>query len=335
MQLLNKIKFFTFVTLMGAVFSLATFLPSSFGADKPTDSGKSLYTLRFGYFKLAHLLPVYVAKEKGYFEELGINLEMKSLRSSPFVLNAIAAGELDGGTMSILPLALARNRGVPVKQVCGFGYSKPVEGIEGLVVLKDSPIQTVEDLEGKKVGGIFKPTEPYFWIIKILEKHGVKQYKYIEMGTPDLAATLKAGTIDAARLSEPWFTKMAGEIRIIDHCKDNLCCCGYCFSEKILNDHPEVVKNWLKALQMGVKFIRENETEARKIMANYTGVPEELAMKMTLKPWDEKFRVISDESREQLGWLVEYKMLDKQPKLEDIYDFRFVGTVTAKELREE
>ena len=332
MKLSGKCKLFTVAVLASMILSLSVIPCTALAA---TSNEDSLHTIRFGYFRLAHLLPIYVALENGYFEEMGIKLEMKPLKSSTFVLSALAAGEIDGGSMSIVPLALAREKGVPVKQVCSFGYSKPVDGIEGLAVLKDSSIQSVKDLEGKKIGGTFKPAEPYFWVINILKKHGVKNYKYIELASTELAATLKAGTIDAARLSEPWFTKMEGQIRIIDHCKDNLCCCGYCFSEKILDNNPNVVRNWLKSLQMGVAFIRENETQARKIMAKYTGVPEDIAMRMTLKPWDEGFRVITDESDEQLGWLVEYGLMKKQPTLEEIYDFRFVGKVTGQQLRDE
>lgn len=289
----------------------------------------------------ANLLPMYVAIEKGYFEENGINLELTDLRSSSLIAKAMAAGELDGGgAMAFEVLANAHIEGFHMKMVLSLSYKPKGSETKAFVVLKDSPYYTLDDLRGKIIGGNTRNICPWFHIMTALDEAGLQEeegdYQYVELSSSQMVQALEAGTVDAAAyVSEPYLSMMGDKIRVLFWWTNYNapCGCGHCFTEEMINENPDVVSRFVKAFQEGISFIyasEENEIEARKILAKYLHLDEEITMECKLCDWDEECRLFPDIAERQLNWMAEYDFfndVEKIPALDDLYDYSFAGKV--------
>jgi NitT/TauT family transport system substrate-binding protein len=316
-----------FLSIIALVLVLSGSSPA-YAEDKP-----SQHKLRFGYFPISFMLPVYVAQEKGYFAANGLQVTMTEIASSPSILAAMAAGQLDAGSMSFVSTVLAGRKGVPVKLLGSFGYSKVGHAMNGLYVLKNSAIRNVEDLSGKKIAGNMKGTEPWFWIMDSLATRNVSNYRYIELGPSDLSATLKAGTVDASFLMEPLITMMGTEVRPLIDLGNVQGACGYAFTNSYVASNPDAVKKWFKSLAAGIGFIRENSGEARTILAKYTRVPLEVAKRASLPAWDEQSRILIDEAGREVKWMKKYGLVREDPDLNKVFDYRFTDKIKLTDLK--
>jgi NitT/TauT family transport system substrate-binding protein len=289
--------------------------------------------VRFGYFPISTLLPVYVAQDKGYFAANGLQVTMTEIPGSPSVMVALAAGQLDVGSMSFISTVLASKKGVPVKLLASFGYSKVGQGMNGIYVLKGSAIKNMADLSGKKIGGNMKGTEPWFWTMDALTTHNVSNYRYIELGTLDVPPSLKSGTVDAAFLTEPATTMMRNDTRALIDLGNIFGACGYAFADAFVSKNPDAVKAWFRSLKTAIKFIRENNDEARKILAKYTRITPEIAKKSILPLWDDQSRILVDEAEREIAWMKKYKLISETPDLNKVFDYRFTGKAKLTEMK--
>ncbi|WP_194762965.1 phosphate/phosphite/phosphonate ABC transporter substrate-binding protein [Microbacterium sp. UFMG61] len=140
------------------------------------------------------------------------------------VVEAIRADHVDIGIMSGFPSALAVNTGEVDALVAFQGDGKPVSTC---VVLNDSPIQTVEDLEGTTVAFADQASSSgYFMPVYMLHEAGLEQgtdYEAIFAGGHEGSfAALEQGQVDAActavmltELGAPMFPFADGEWRAV------------------------------------------------------------------------------------------------------------------------
>lgn len=298
----------------------------------PPDRSDGLRNIRFGYFPIAYLTPLFVAQEKGFFEEAGLKVELKDMRGSPQVTGAMASGDLDGGSVSFVSTVMARKKGVPIRIVASFGHSAPGKSTQGLAVLKSSGITSMEQLSGKTVGAMMKGTEPWFHTVTALREHGVTNYKYVELRQEEVPPALQAGTIDVGNIGEPWRTMMGDKLHFVYEIKNISGAAGYAFGEEFIKEHPEAIKAWLAAIGKAIAYIADNDEDARRILSKYTKVPTAVVMKVTLPSWDPQSRILVDEADKISGWLVEFGMAENKPPLESIIDFSFSGRTTLAEL---
>jgi len=154
----------------------------------------------------------------------GRDVEITDVPDYLSVVEAIRADHVDIGIMSGFPSALAVNTGEVDALVAFQGDGKPVSTC---VVLDDSPIQTVEDLEGKTVAFADQASSSgYFMPVYMLHEAGLEQgtdYEAIFAGGHEGSfAALEQGQVDAActavmltQLGAPMFPFADGEWRAV------------------------------------------------------------------------------------------------------------------------
>ena len=92
--------------------------------------------------------PFAVAQKLGWFEKAGIKVELVPLPGSTDCVKNVATKEIGYSLPSVEPLAIIRPQGVKAK----IFYTAYQGNIYGLAVPKDSPVRSVKDLKGKKIG---------------------------------------------------------------------------------------------------------------------------------------------------------------------------------------
>lgn len=92
--------------------------------------------------------PIYLAMQKGWFRDGGLNVSVKDGRGSANTVNLVGAGQIDFGYANLGAMAIAAAKGVPVVAVASLVRLNT----SGLVMLKDKPLlKTQADVRGKEI----------------------------------------------------------------------------------------------------------------------------------------------------------------------------------------
>lgn len=211
---------------------------------------------------------LYVAQAKGYYEEVGLDVEIAQPGDS--VDSLIATGQADYGISVQENITTARVQGVPVVSIGAIiqhntsGFASPAE----------KNITTVKDFEGKIYGGWGSPSEKAV-IESAMEEGGADFSKLtmLDSGYTDFfAATQK--DIDFAWIFYGW-DGIQAELKNIPinmiYVKDLSPALDYytpvliASEDKIKND-PEQVKAFMAATSKGYEFAIENPEEAAEAL---------------------------------------------------------------------
>lgn len=91
--------------------------------------------------------PLYLAIQKGWFKEAGIEVNLKDGRGSGATINLVGAGQVDIGFVNLSAAAIARSKGVPVKAVASILR----KNTNGLIMKKGTGITSPQQLKGKTI----------------------------------------------------------------------------------------------------------------------------------------------------------------------------------------
>jgi len=255
---------------------------SAFGA-KPIKLSMSTW---IGY------APFHLAKEKGFFQKHGVDVEIIVIESPPDRRTAFAAGRIDGmaTTVDTHVLGAATESPIPVKQVLAIDDSY---GGDGIVAKKE--IKTFKDLKGKTVAAQLGAVSQ-FWLAYILEERGMKlsDVNLIDMKAGDAGSAFVAGKVDAAVTWEPWLSRAKktpfGHVLLSSDKTPGVLLDSLAFKPEFLEKRGADVRKIVAAWNEAVKFAKENPKEADAIMSQFTGqTPEEFtATKVGVRFYGEK-----------------------------------------------
>lgn len=138
--------------IVASVIALAATLAacgSSKSEDSSADSNtpKELPTLHFGAYPGTQSVPLLAMTDQKIDEKHGFKLDVKSFQTPAALNSAIVAGAVDAGFGSVTDMAIARSQGQKVVMI-----NRLMTPAEVVLVKKDSSINTLADLKGKKVG---------------------------------------------------------------------------------------------------------------------------------------------------------------------------------------
>ena len=150
--------------------------------------------LALDWYPNANHVGLFIAEEKGYFEEEGLKVTLYTPVDPSTVLLTVGSGEDDFGISYQPDVLLARAQGVPVVSVVGM-VQHPLNSV---MALKSSGITSPRDLVGKKVGYPGIPTnEPLLdTMLKADGARGLEDVELVNVGF-DLAPALISETVDA------------------------------------------------------------------------------------------------------------------------------------------
>lgn len=167
-------------------------------------------TVRFGSPGAISDAGIYVGIERGYFKELGVDVQVLPFQSGPLTIVPLAAGDLEvaGGTISTA-LLNAIERGVALKIVAGKGSNVKGFDFSRFTVRKDlidsGQVKEVKDLKGKKVAVASAKSGAEAIVSYLLKQGGltIKDVELVAMTYADMLAAFSNKAIDAAIQVEP------------------------------------------------------------------------------------------------------------------------------------
>lgn len=219
---------------------------------------------------------VYVAKEKGYYAEEGLDVEI--IQPSDMGADAmVASGTAQFGVSYQESVTFARAENVPLISIAAVIQ----HNTSGFGALKEKSIKSPADFEGKKYGGWGSPVEEAT-IKYLMEKAGADPSKVeiLSVGTADFFQASSSGQIDFSWIFDGW-DGVAARIRGIEIDYIDLGRTDPIFdyytpvivtSEDMIKNNAKMVEAFMRATIKGYKFAMENPDEAAEIFIK--AVPE-------------------------------------------------------------
>ncbi|MFH0860687.1 MAG: ABC transporter substrate-binding protein [Candidatus Altiarchaeota archaeon] len=217
---------------------------------------------------------LFVAKEKGFFEEEGLNVEFVEFTAGKFALQAFLAGSLDltvSGEVPVMYSTLSGNDFYVITQLV-----ERTKNEVRIVARKDGDLnepQAYFQAKKRKLATSFGGG-PEFYTHEFLEKYNITDIELVNQKPEDMPAALASGTVDAVAVFDPFAyfaeQKLDGDAVVF---KD-----GDLYSEMFVltahkdwvRAHPEETEKILRSLLKASQFIEQNPEESKNIVMPYS-----------------------------------------------------------------
>jgi NitT/TauT family transport system substrate-binding protein len=278
--------------VLGSLFAAALLVAVSgcgLLSGKPDDSGSGpeLAKIRLGTIPIVDVAPVYIALQKGYFRDEGVDVEVKLIQGGAAGIPSLANGELDvtfGNWVSFL--SAQSKKAVDLKLVADGYRGKP--GMFLVLAVPDSPVKTARDLAGKKIGVNTRANVAELAVRAAMKAQNVDAgaVQFTEMPFPDLQAAMQRKDIDAALLVEPFSTRakqQIGAVTVLDTIVGDavdLPIGGYATSAKFAKENPKTLDAFRRALVRAQRDAADRK-EVESVITGYAKVESTVATVMS------------------------------------------------------
>lgn len=266
-----SILFASLLVVLGAF--VASCGGDSSNAETPTPAPASLehksITFMAGFKPQANLpfVGVYVAKEKGFFDELNLDVTVKHAQSGEH-LQLLLAGEIQVATANAAQVVQRHSEGLPLVSIALIGQKSE----QGFAVGANSGIESVTDWAGKKFG--YKGSVPVeFLAIAKANNLNPDDVEQVKVGFDP--RVLSEGQVDILAVfvsNEPGQLERIGyPVKVFDPSDYGIPVLGltYISSQDEIDKDPEVLERFLRGALKGIEYASTHVQEAVDIVLKY------------------------------------------------------------------
>lgn len=230
--------------------------------------------IRIGYQKNGVLV---IARQQAtleqHFAPQGIAVKWIEFSSGPPMLEAMNVGSVDYGAVGDSPPVFAQSAGAAVVYAAG----QPITNGQGILVQANSPIRSISDLKGKRIG-FTKGSSAHNIVVQTLERAGLTYADItpVYLTPPDAGPAFANGSIDAWSIWDPYFaigeTKEDGRILVnaSDITKTNS---FYIANRDFASSHGQVLRQIIDVTTSTAKWAEAHRDEVAKALSAVTGIP--------------------------------------------------------------
>ena len=229
-------------------------------------TAEGLTKVKVGYIGLTCEAPLFMAFEKGFFKEEGLDVEFVKCEWAAYK-DTLALGGFDVTHHLIMMFLKPLEQGLDIKMTAGVhtGCLRVQTGI-------DSAIQGPKDLKGKRIGVPGMGTPPMIFCNRVMGDNGLDPGKDAEWKVypaGELGLALEKGEVDAICTAEPIGTMLiaGGKVKnVADQAKDEPYateyCCAVLGNGKFAAANPDTMARATRAILKGAKWVQTNPRAA-------------------------------------------------------------------------
>lgn len=279
--------------------------------------------LRIGWVFAMANAPALIAKEKGFFKDEGLDVEILSFTSGPIVHQALAAGELDMAYIGSPPVYHWYSRGLKSQIIAKVNY-----GQAAVLTRKDSGINALADLKGKKLAGVRKGSGMDVLLRGYVLAEGAKlkpdtDVQIVPMPPGNMGSSVEASVTDAAFIWEPFTSQflLRGKTKVIFDVNQALPKYPWyiimALPDTLKNNRTAVVKA-LKAHKRAVDYLNSSPDAGNDVIAKAFKLEDVTDENGVKHPGTD----VVAAARQRLGW--EWMITDKDKAfIQRLMDYSF------------
>jgi NitT/TauT family transport system substrate-binding protein len=242
--------------------------------EKPNSTGLIPVTVaQWGQEKYLIYLPLYIAQEKGFFNEEGLDISIKYSGNDDQVFATVLKGEAQFGIGDPVFTAISREKGAKGKVIASI-----VDGVAIWGVTNKANIQLIEkpsDLAGLKVGTFPDPSTNYALMKKTIIKGGdtLKNTKIVQapIGSQLALLELKTNGADIAMDLEPGTSIAVSKGYKVVYSSPKFygrfAFTGVTTTEEYINLNKEIIQKFVNAIEKSLQYCHNDETGTIEIAA--------------------------------------------------------------------
>jgi sulfonate transport system substrate-binding protein len=277
-----------------------------------------------------------VLKDKGLLEKEfakdGISIVWVQTLGSNKALEFLNAGSIDFGSTAGSAALLAKINGNPIKSI--YVYSRPEW--TALVTRKDTAINKIEDLKGKRVA-VTRGTDPHIFLVRALLSVGMseKDIQPVLLQHPDGKIALIRGDVDAWAGLDPMMAQAQVEdgARLFYRNKAANTWGILNSREEFLKEYPDLTKRVLAVYEDARKYCLSHYDDEKHVFESITKLPDAVADIQLKERTELTFNHVGAEQRDsilQAGIALQKAgvipaNVDVKQALDDLVDDRYVG----------
>jgi NitT/TauT family transport system substrate-binding protein len=275
-------------------YALAVLMLSTAFESCTTKSNK----IKVGYLPIAECLPLYVAKEKGYFEKYGLEVELVSESGGPAVFKELEAGAIEIGFSNVVTLVKQNNAGKDYNSVFGATYETATNINHAIFGRKDSPISLDSNA---KFGVNARNNVEELMLLHFLKGKGMTLNKkllthFVEVPFPQMLSSLRDKNIDYGCVVEPSITIAKNDTISLKYVgnhypateSNKVLVATYVSKKSTINAKKKDIDSFIKAMSDATDYINGKNADPRDFIKKYAKIDEKLLPKISLPEFSAK-----------------------------------------------
>ncbi len=286
----------------------------------PWDLALAQTKLQVGTMKIGDLSPFFIAVERGFFKDSGLDINATAMVGGAAIQPALASGALNIGWSNVVSVYQGHLEGFDVRFIANGAINKrSTNDVFGFQVAVDSPIKSAKDLGGKTIAANSLSN-----IIQASGRHWIdnnggdsSKVKWVEIPFPQMEAAIVQKNIDAFVAVEPFVTvpsQVNKKTKVLGYplggIAPRLLIASYFCSEAWTQKNSDAVKAFITALGRGIDAHNANPEEAKATIAKNTGLNPEFLKLMALPAFEKK--ILESDLQPLMDVALQYKLIDRK-----------------------
>jgi NitT/TauT family transport system substrate-binding protein len=313
------------VVLAALVASWSAVVGSAAAADVALSVGKA-------DANASPILPTNVADKLGLFKKHGLDVKISDFTGGSKVSQAMVAGSIDIGVGAGTEMAFV-SKGAPIIAVCDDAPPIPFIGI---AVPWDSPVHSVDQLKGKKIG-VSGAGSLSDWLAREFAHHegwgpdGVTRVA-IGNGAAAVLAAFRTEAIDADMSVTTnifnWEEKKEGRLLIsASKYVGNIAAGTIYATQQLIATNPDALRRFLAAWIETIDYMSNHKAETVKIESEVTGYSESVMAKeydLTKNMFSKDCKFDADSLANLKQAFIDQKLVESPPDMSKLYTEAFL-----------
>ncbi|MBV4420235.1 ABC transporter substrate-binding protein [Clostridium tyrobutyricum] len=272
---------------------------------------------------------VYIADANGYFKEQGIKIDYVGEVPAPQIVPSVASGSIDFGLRHTPLVAMAKAQGSNLKIVAAGTQTLAKYPHMRYMVRKDSGINSIKDIAGKKVAINSFGACSEFVTREFLRSQNIdpNNVHFVVLPDSQQEQAVDNGVIDVAIVHAPYTKKAVKNPNLKELTNDYAYkegisgMCPYFTSEEFAKKNPKAVKGFVAAVGKAADWSKTHENEGKEIIAKKLGIKAD-----DVEAWNYYPHQVIQEGA--VKWWIDYlekngKLKPGQVKVDELYTNEF------------